>query len=118
MSRQILIRNNSFVYNQNVWQGSIVGGFLLAGLDVAGVVDRYLSAPPNLKAQFGTNQQSLVVSNMQAYMDAYGAWAGALPPFPNGALKTAVGNAQSAMKNAVQGQYIGTYAPTNVPCPP
>jgi prepilin-type N-terminal cleavage/methylation domain-containing protein len=117
-SRQILIRDNSFVYNQNVWQGSIVEGFLLAGLDIAGVVDRYLSASPNPRARFGTNQQSVVVSNMQAYIDAYITWAvGGFVHTGASKAPSYVTDAQAAMLQSVQDQYLGTYAPIPVPCP-
>ena len=43
-SQQIMIRDNSFVYDQNVWRGSIGGEGFLAGLDIASVVDRFLTA--------------------------------------------------------------------------
>src|SRR5262249_54817972 len=76
-SKQILIRDSSFVYNEGVWRGSIAGGFFLGGLDIATTVDKFLAAPSNPRAQYGTNQQTLIVSNMQAYMDAYYTWAGA-----------------------------------------
>jgi len=121
-SQQILIRDNSFVYNQNVWQGSIVGGFLIGGLDIATVVDKYLSSPGNPLARNGTNQQAVVVAKMQAFLDAYNAWADA--GFPNGALKNAAQDAAgppnkvNSMMWEVQGQYLGAFVPTNVPCPP
>ncbi len=119
-SQQILIRDSSFVYDQNVWRGSILGGFFLAGLDVASVVDQYLSAPSNNRAQNGTNQQSIVVQAMKTYMDRYGDWA--LAGFPHGnnpepPTYTAAKNAQVAMLTAVQDQYLAnSHNPTNVPC--
>ena len=119
-SQQILIRDSSFVYDQNVWRGSILGGFFLAGLDVASVVDQYLSAPSNNRAQNGTNQQSIVVQAMKTYMDRYGDWA--LAGFPHGnnpepPTYTVAKNAQVAMLTAVQDQYLAnSHNPTNVPC--
>ncbi len=120
-SQQILIRDSSFVYDQNVWRGSILGGFFLAGLDVASVVDQYLSAPSNNRAQNGTNQQSIVVQAMKTYMDRYGDWA--LAGFPHGnnpepPTYTAAKNAQVAMLTAVQDQCLAnSHNPTNVPLP-
>jgi hypothetical protein len=114
-SQQILIRDSSFVYNENVWRGSIAGGFFLGGLDVASTVDKFLAAPANLRAANGASQQALIVQAMQDYLDAYQKWAGA--GFPNGALKTMAGQKQTAMMTAVQGLYQANLNnPTNVPC--
>src|SRR5205814_3313245 len=85
-SRQILTRDTSFVYDQNVWRSSITGGSFLAGsLDLGSIVDKYLEAPENTNAvnttvtnsanYTGISQQSVVVSNMTAYMSAYTNWA-------------------------------------------
>jgi type II secretory pathway pseudopilin PulG len=118
-SQQVLIRDNSFVFNQNVWRGSIGGGFFLGGLDIATTVDNFLSAPPNFRAQNGASQQGIVVTNMIIYMDAYDNWANAGFPKP-GATYTAAKNAFANMMTAAQGLYScagsATYCPTNVPC--
>src|SRR5439155_851822 len=45
-SQQILIRDNSFIYDQDVWRGSIGGQFFLGGVDIASAVDRYLASYP------------------------------------------------------------------------
>jgi hypothetical protein len=116
-SQQVLTRDVSYVYEQNVWRSSLTGGSFLAGsLDLGSVVDKYLEAPENTNAMYtltnnahgNTNsfvtQQSVVVSNMIAYMRAYTNWAGA--GFPNNSLKTTADNIQKAMKAAVQGQYL------------
>src|SRR6185503_7193345 len=103
--------------DQNTWRGSIGGEGFLAGLDIASVVDRYLAAYPNRQAQNGTNQQVVVVQSMINFMDRYNDWAAA--GFPSGSASTlvAVQNAQVAMKNAVQGQYLkNSYNPTQVNC--
>jgi prepilin-type N-terminal cleavage/methylation domain-containing protein len=116
-SQQILIRGNSFVYDQNVWRGS--GGFLVGGLDIAKVVDDFLAAFPNAQAQNGAGQQPIVVQSMINYMDRYSEWAAANFPYNSGTAPTyiAVVNAQAAMKTAVQGQYLAnTYDPDEVPC--
>src|SRR5438128_1644402 len=73
-SQQILIRNNSFTYDQNTWRGSTGGEAFLAGLDIASVVDRYLAAFPNAQAQYGANQQVVVVTNKMNFMDRYDDW--------------------------------------------
>ena len=120
-SQQILIRDNSFVYDQNVWRGSIGGGFFLGGLDIASVVDKYLAAPRNTNPNVATNQQAIVVQSMQNYMDAYGAWGTAGFPHKVGGstppIYQAVIDAAGAMKNAVQQQYLANaYTPPETPC--
>lgn len=122
-SRQILTRDISFVFDQNVWRGSLGGGsFLAKSLDIGSIVDKYLAAPPNPNAQYGAQQQSLVVSNMMAYFDAYDAWADS--NFTDNTKKTTARNVQANMLAAVQGQYLNggntnnNFTPTPVPCPP
>jgi len=116
-SQQILIRNNSFIYDQDTWRGSIGGQFFLGGVDIASAVDRYLAAYPNVRAQNGTNQQAIVVQSMINFMDRYDDWSGAVFPYPS-AQYTALANAQAAMKAAVQGQYLqsGNNDPIQVNC--
>ena len=134
-SRQILTRDASFVYDQNVWRGSIAGGSFLAGsLDLGSIVDKYLEAPENTNALnttvtnsshwTGISQQAVVVSNMVTYMSAYNAWASQYAgqgSWPHNTNWQAAVNAQVNMRNAVQAQYqAGT--PDNRPyptaCPP
>jgi hypothetical protein len=131
-SQQILTRDTSFVYEQNVWRSSLTGGSFLAGsLDLGSIVDKYLESPENTNAAnttvtnsirwTGITQQSVVVSNMIAYMQAYTNWAGA--GFPNNGLKTTAISAQASMKTAVQGQYqkgggSTDYIPHPTDCPP
>jgi len=108
-SQQILIRGNTFVYDQDTWRGSIGGEFFLGGVDIASAVDRYLAAFPNARAQNGTNHQATVVQSMINFMDRYNDWAAAgfaytnkNPQVPSYAALVA---AEAAMKTAVQGQY-------------
>src|SRR5205823_7231886 len=89
-SQQVMIRDDSFVFNGDVWRGSITGGSFLGGLDIAGVVEKFLSAPGNPKAENGLNQQSVVVSNMMAFMDTYNTWAGT--GFPAGGMANSLKN--------------------------
>jgi type II secretory pathway pseudopilin PulG len=125
-SQQILTRDMSYVYDQNVWRSSITGGSFLAGsLDLGSIVDKYLDAFSNPNAQYTTNQQFLVVSNMIAYMTAYTNWAAAGFPHKVGNNPTppayqTVDDAQANMMIAVQGEYINNsgYTPTPVPCTP
>jgi len=115
-SQQILIRDNSFYYDQDVWRGTIGGEGFLAGIDIASVVSRYLAAYPNVRAQNGTNQQSVVVQSMINYMDRYDDWAAAGFPSTTSPSYIAAVNAQAALRTAVQGQYLGTYNPIQVNC--
>jgi hypothetical protein len=130
-TQQILTRDTSFVYEQNVWRSSLTGGSFLAGsLDLGSVVDKYLEAPENTNAfnttftnsmrYTGISQQSVVVSNMIAYMKAYTNWAAA--GFPNNSLKTTARSISDNMLIAVKGQYMkitGTenYVPFPTACP-
>jgi hypothetical protein len=95
---------------------------LVGRLDVATVVDQFLKAPPNPRAQYGTNQQSLVVSNMNTFFSTYNNWAAAgFPHLGNQSNQTPayVTEAQVNMMTAVQGLYKSTaYNPPPVPCPP
>ena len=125
-SRQILLGDASFVYDLNVWRSSITGGSFLAGsLDLGSIVDKYLAAPENPNAlntiaTTGIQEQSLVVSNMVAYMNAYNAWADS--NFTDNNLKSTAVAIQVNMVAAVQGQYQNSgqsknYTPTPVNCP-
>ncbi len=118
-SQQILIQDSAFVYYLNRWRSSVSGAGFLAGLDIAAVVDQYMTAFPNSRAQNGTNQQRVVAQSMMDYMDRYSDWAAA--GFPTNAANIgtylAVSNAQVAMKTAVQQQYLHNgYNPPEVPC--
>jgi hypothetical protein len=115
-SHQILIRDNSFIYDQDTWRGSIGGQFFLGGMDVASAVDRYLAAFPNAQAPNG--QQAFVVQSMINFMDKYDDWAGLnFPTNSTDPSRIAVVNARDAMKTAVQNQYLGANKPTQVNCP-
>jgi len=129
-SQQILTRDTSFVYEQNVWRGSLTGGSFLAGsLDLGSTVDKYLEAPENTNAMYtltnnghgntsSMTQQSVVVSNMIAYMKAYTNWAAS--GFSDWTKKSTAGSAQLNLKTVVQGQYLssGNYLPRPTDCPP
>jgi prepilin-type N-terminal cleavage/methylation domain-containing protein len=96
-SQQILDRDASYFYNQNVWGDPASRGAGVGGLDVSTAVDKFLKSPPNLNANvpYGTNQSRVIVTNMITFMSAYRTWA--MAGFPNGALKTAAGDAQSTL---------------------
>jgi type II secretory pathway pseudopilin PulG len=122
-SQQILIQNSAFLYYLDSWRGSVSGAPLIAGLDIAAVVDQYMSAYPNARAQNGTNQQAIVVQSMIAFMDAYSAWAASGFPYtPAGGQSTApayVFDAEAAMRAALQGQYLQGQRccdPVETPC--
>jgi len=123
-AEQVLIRDSSFVYNESVWRGSIAGGLMIGGFDIAGIVAQFLAAPnnPNAMNPTGNQQQVLVVQAMMNYMDAYEAWAAANFPRtgPNAYLLDNARTAQSAMMTAVWGLYKKIsgqdYFPPEVPC--
>jgi len=122
-SQRILARDTSFVYDQDVWRDSIGGrtggSSSIAGLDFGSIVDQYLRAPENTNAFFtltnnahgNTNsvtQQSVVVSKMIAYLDAYNAWAAQYAgqnPWPKDSYYNTASVAQAALVIAVQQQY-------------
>ncbi len=117
-SQRILDRDNSFVYDQDVWRESIGGrsggASSIAGLDLGSIVDQYLRAPENTNVlssacRTGTNQQWIVVSNMMVYLDAYSAWAapyaGQPAPWPHDTNYDRAVTAQAKMVEAVQYQY-------------
>jgi type II secretory pathway pseudopilin PulG len=120
-SQQILTRDGSFVYEGDVWKGSIQGGGFLNGLDIAGIVAAYLAAPynPNSATQPpGPNaQQVLVVNDMMAYMQYYIDWAQASFNKSDPSYQNAL-TAQTKMVNDVIGQYEKpNYYPPETPCP-
>jgi len=134
-SQQILTRDISFVYDQNVWRSSLTGGSFLAGsLDLGSIVDKYLDAAENPNAMYtltnnlhgNTNnfvkQQSVVVTNMIAFMSAYTNWAARYAgqgSWPHDSYWSAADSFQQSMVTAVQGQYLkNTYTPYPTPCPP
>jgi hypothetical protein len=112
-SQQILARDGSFVYDQGVWRGSIVGGTSVGGLDIGSVVSKFLAAPGNSAA--GASTQAQVVQAMRDYMDAYEAWAAS--NFSNNGLKSTAVTKQDLMMTAVQNLYKGSYYPPEVACP-
>jgi len=124
-SQRILARDTSFVYDQDVWRDSMGGrtggSSSVAGLDFGSIVDQYLSAPENTNgvpgygaaangtAQTGISQQTVVVSNMLVYFQAYNNWAADnfrqkigknTSPLYQAAL-----DAETAMTTGVEGQY-------------
>jgi len=117
-SQQILIQNSAFLYYLDRWHGSVSGAAFVAGVDIAAVVDQYMSAYPNVRAQNGTNQQAVVVQSMISFMDAYSTWAASGFPYSSGAAPTYLLNARSAMMTAVQDQYLnsGSHDPYEVNC--
>jgi hypothetical protein len=124
-SRYVLSYDNSFVYNQNAWRPSIVGGQTIGGLDIGTVVDEFLKAPPNLNINVphGIDQQRWLVTNMMSYMDAYVAWAGT--SFQSPQLKSGAIARQQDMMDTVFGLFekiggkdctpVNTTACTNSP---
>jgi type II secretory pathway pseudopilin PulG len=112
--RQVLSRDISFVYMQDVWRTEIGG--MLGGMDIGSIVDRYLRAPHNPTATYTNDHQMVVVQAMMDYMQAYQNWEAI--GFGNNALRTAALAAQDAMMDAVQEQYKDPQnTPPEVICP-
>ncbi len=99
-SQYILIRDNSLVFNLEVWRASIIGGLTIGGLDIATVVDKFLKAPPNLNPNVPTNQPTVVVTNMMNYMSKYDIWAAT--GFTDANAKSTARTANDDMITAIQ----------------
>jgi hypothetical protein len=124
-SRQILTRDSSFVYEQNIWRSSMAAGSFLAGsLDLSSIVDKYLDAPENTNAAntlatTGVTQQSVVVSNMIAYMTAYTNWAAS--GFSDATRKSTARSIEVSLQTAILYQYQSgnpDHLPHPTSCPP
>ncbi len=105
---QVLERNTSFNYIQNVWRGEInpglalsnsVGTGLKLATPLADIAGTFATSINNANALNHTTP-SMVLNNMNSFMTAYNAWANA--GFPtSGAIYTAAKNAQTAMQNSM-----------------
>ncbi len=97
-SQQILQRDTSFVYDQNVWRSSITS-ISLANTNVpdfSGIVNAFANA--GTPGDPSNPQPNKVALDFIAYMRAYNDWANATPtPFPNGTLKNAAITAYTTM---------------------
>jgi type II secretory pathway pseudopilin PulG len=97
---QILTRNASFLYERAVWRGELFKGLTLAGTDIELAASLFQETPTNPNSDYAT--QSTVVQKMIDFMDRYVEWAAVnfvtSPTDPNYATRTAVLNAQSALK--------------------
>ena len=113
-SQQVLVHDASFVFESGIWKGSIVGGYMPGGFDLAGAVAQFLVAPTNSNAAF-TDQPYRIVRDMTNYMGAYNAWATAGYP---SAQKPLLISIQGTLTNDIEGIYNGIAgAPTNsAPC--
>jgi type II secretory pathway pseudopilin PulG len=119
---QILREDSSFVFENNVWESSIVGPVPVPGIsDLAAIVDAFLKAYPNPNSHYYTNtaprtQQVVIVNTMMDFMSGYTNWAAG--GFGN-PLKNSLGldSKQAAMMDAVQGLYSPLSTWTNVPPP-
>jgi type II secretory pathway pseudopilin PulG len=116
-SQQVLLRDSSFVFEDNVWKNAIAGNYLPgSGLNLAAVVTQFLAAPPNRNAANtnGNAQQVAMVSAMMNYMSKYDDWAAG--NFTDNSLKNAlINNYQPAMMEAVNGLYGGGSFNANYP---
>jgi hypothetical protein len=118
-TQMILTRNNSFIFDHNVWRGSISGSVLGPGvMNIGDVVMQFLNAPNNVNAAnpAGNAQQALVVANMLNYMSNYNVWAFQYG-FTNATMKAYLRSIQPGLVSSIQGLYQNSYFPTNPnPC--
>lgn len=124
-SIQILNKDTSFIYERGIWKSSAAGGTLPGGLDIAAVVNAFLKAPYNEKAQIKTPypevQQYIAVASMMDYMSNYLVWASGSTSTTNFGdnnlylyLRYTV---QPNMISNLQGLFMGSCYPTNsIPC--
>jgi type II secretory pathway pseudopilin PulG len=118
-TKQILIADGSFVYEQGIWRGSLTGASLANGSAGAGdVVQHFLDAATNVNSAnpMGNAQQMLVASNMLAFMSNYNVWAqgGFKTTDPYKTLLTGI---EPSLMTSMRGLYSGVNYPTNpYPC--
>lgn len=116
VAKQILTRDASYVFEQGVWRGSIIGAALAGVGNIGDVVDSFMLATPNVRAANtnGNAQQVLAVNGMLTFMSNYNVWAAA--SFPD-ASKASMRSLQESMMTAIQGLYRNgggkDYSPTN-----
>jgi type II secretory pathway pseudopilin PulG len=96
-SQQVLLRDSSFVYDQNLWRSSITSISVASTNppDFSGIVNAFIGSGPAAV----TPTRSQVVVDFIAYMTNYINWANF--NFPAGAQKNAVINSYNTMTNDV-----------------
>jgi type II secretory pathway pseudopilin PulG len=118
-TQQILTRSTSFLYDHNVWRGSISGSVLGPGvMNIGDVVMQFLNSPNNVNAAnpAGNAQQQSVVNNMLSYMSNYNVWAYQYG-FTNAGMKAYLRSIQPGLVSSIQGLYQNSHFPTNpAPC--
>jgi type II secretory pathway pseudopilin PulG len=115
-TRQILTRDISYVYQQNIWRASVEGLGFAGGMDIGTIVDRFLRAPINPNAANPSTQQPTIVQAMMDYMQAYENWEAS--NFTDSGLRSIAVAKQDAMMTAVQGLYkYPSYVPAEIACP-
>ena len=115
-SRQLLTQDGWYLYQNQMWRSSGGRGNMPGGVDIPGVVLRFLNAVPNTQARYGADQQRLVVGAMMHYMSNYNTWAEG--GFVTDSLKDYLKyTAQPNMYTTFQEIFQGSYYPTNVSGP-
>jgi prepilin-type N-terminal cleavage/methylation domain-containing protein len=99
-SKQVLIKDGSFVYDQSVWRGSLDANVVIDRMDLRSTVSDFLGAFPNPNAALGASQSN-VVQAMMGYMAAYNGWAAS--NFLDTTLKGNATTAQAQMMSTLQG---------------
>jgi prepilin-type N-terminal cleavage/methylation domain-containing protein len=111
-SKQILTKDCSFVYDQNVWRSTLNASYT-SELDLRSIANNFLHSTLNSAAG---STPAAVVQSMITYLDAYRAWA--TLNFNNAGFKNTAIAAQADMVTKVQELYLSpTHAPVEVVCP-
>jgi hypothetical protein len=114
-SKQVLAKDVSFVYDQNVWRGSLDANLVVDRLDLRSTVTDFLQTFLNPNAAAGSSPSALVQA-MINYMNAYNDWAAS--SFNNSLLKSNASSAQVQMMSVLQGLYsFPANPPVEVACP-
>jgi len=119
-AKQILTKDSSFVYEQDIWRGSISGSQIGGAGNIGDVAQQFMDALPNVHAANtnGNAQQLLIINDMMRYMSNYNVWASSGYPSP-GSMKTYLQSLEQTMMSDIQGIYVANagggnnYFPTN-----
>jgi hypothetical protein len=104
-STQVLNRRSSFKYEDGMWKGDPSGAIMPGGVDLAAVARAFLEAAPNLRAQYGADQQRLVLLGFMDFLRNYNTSAEG--GFTDNALKQYMLDVvQPSMRQRVQGLFL------------
>ncbi len=122
-TKQILNRDSSFVFEQNIWRGSLSGSVIAGAGNIGDVAQQFLDATPNVNAQLtnGNAQQVAIINSMMNYMSNYNVWAAG--NFSDSSLQNELKVIEPNMISTMEGIFLSgagagaSYYPTNPsPC--